>query len=128
MTPGSFQVNYGHTLIGDKSLRETVTTFDLAGSLKAQTVVSINYECAFTGACKNICLLITEFLFRAAVGNFSRSKKLHNRAAMNNVLILTFITKAEILKREMQSVELLKKLSARILEWGSEADIKDSER
>ena len=39
------QGNFGHTSVGNKSLRENVTAFDLAGSQEFLAVVSINASC-----------------------------------------------------------------------------------
>ena len=47
-TPGDIQINFGHTSVGNNPPGETVTTFALAGSLESLTVVSMDFECAFT--------------------------------------------------------------------------------
>ena len=66
VTPGEVQVAYAHVSVGDKSLRETVVSFVLEGSLEATTVVLINAEHAFSDAGKNIHLPTTEFILCTA--------------------------------------------------------------
>ena len=68
-TTGDIQVTYMHASIGKKSLGETITALSLMVSLKAPTVVLIDIKHTFAGDVKNICLLTTEVLLRAASGN-----------------------------------------------------------
>ena len=61
-------------------------------------MVTINSEQAFTGAGKNICLPNTKVLFVAAVSNPSKLKKLRNWAALNAVLLPSFLTNMLVFK------------------------------
>ena len=72
-TPREVQVTYTHASVENNPLRETVTTFALAGFLEAPTVVAINSQRSFTGSIENIHLPTTKVLLCAAVGDLSKS-------------------------------------------------------
>ena len=78
-----------------------MTDFVLDGSIETRTVVTINYERAFTGAGNKIHLPTTEVLLRTAVGNLYTLKNLCYWAALNAVLLPSFPTKVVVLKGEM---------------------------
>ena len=90
-TPGDVKVMYGHVSVGNKSLGKTVTPFALTGSLEAPTVVLIDIERAFAGYGKNICLLTTEVLLRAATGKLAKSKNIWDWKYINAVLLPPFL-------------------------------------
>ena len=74
-TPGEVQLTFGHSTVGDKSLRENFQTFALAGDLGSPSVVSFNLKITFAPEGEKIRLPITEALLRATVGNLKGYKK-----------------------------------------------------
>ena len=66
------QVTYVHASAGNKSLRETLNAFALAGYLEPSMVVSINVECIFSITGKKIHLLVTEVLLCATNFNLTQ--------------------------------------------------------
>ena len=73
-TPGKFQLTFAHVSVGNKSLRESVVAFALAGSLDPTYVFSIEVDIAFATDAKITPLPITEVLLRAAASDLTRSK------------------------------------------------------
>ena len=67
--PGEIQLTFSHTIVGKKSLGESVVAFSLAGDLSSPSVILFNIEIAFAADGKNIRLLITEILLCAAAGD-----------------------------------------------------------
>ena len=55
--------------VGNKSLRENITTFTLAGSLESPIVVLIDAEYPFVNIGENILIPVTEVFLRTAVGD-----------------------------------------------------------
>ena len=74
-TPGEIQATDSHRCVGNKSLGETVATFNLEGYLKVPTMVSINIDRAFAGDGEKIRLPTTEVLLRAAPNDLAKTKK-----------------------------------------------------
>ena len=46
-TPGEVQLTFGHSTVRNKSLRESLQAFALAGDLGSPSVISFNLEIAF---------------------------------------------------------------------------------
>ena len=107
VTPREVQVMYSHVYVGNKSLRETVTTFALEVLLEALTVVTIDVERASVVSSVHIPLPTTKLLLHTAIGDLSKSKKLCNWAALNAVFVLPFLTKGIVFKGESTTGELL---------------------
>ena len=99
-TPREVQVTYSHAYVGNKSLRETVTTFALAVLLEAPTVVTINAENDYSGAANQIPLSTTKLLLHTAIGDLSKSKKLRDWAALNAVFLPPLLAKDLIFEGE----------------------------
>ena len=95
-----------------------MTAFALTIFLEDLIMVSINPECAFTGAGKKIHIPTTEVLIHAAVGDLYRSNKLHNWSELHAVIIPPFFTDVIVLEVETKAAELLRTSAAKILEWG----------
>ena len=104
-----------------------MTTFTLAGSLEALTVVLINNEHVFDSAGKKINIPTTEVLLHTATSNFSKCKKLHNTTALIAILLPQFLTKSVVIKGDTVAGGLLKKFATKILEQGSESTSDNSE-
>ena len=62
--PGKVQITFGHATVGNKSLRESIQTFALAGNLGSPSVILINLDITFAPKGENIRLLIAEVLPR----------------------------------------------------------------
>ena len=121
-TPGEIQLMFGHAAVGNKSLRESVMAFALAGDLSSPSVIPFNIEIAFATDGEKIHLPITEVLLCAAAGDLVRSKKQHSWTSRNAVLTPPFLTEAPILHGESNAGELLKIFARSISEWASDAD------
>ena len=121
------QVTYAHAYVGKNSLGGTVTAFALAGFLKAPTVVMINAERAFAGSVSNIHHPTTKVLLHAAFRDLSKSKKLHDWAVLNALLLLIFLAKAVVIRVDKASGELLNTFSAKIMEHGLESKTEEFE-
>ena len=70
-TSGEIQLTFSHTIVGKKSLGESVVAFSLAGDLSSPSVILFNIEIAFAADGKKIRLPIAEVLLRAATGNLA---------------------------------------------------------
>ena len=103
-TPGDIESMHAHASVENKSLGKTVTDFDLAGSLEAPTVVSIDIKPALYVGGKNILLLTTKILLCAT----SESKKLWDWTSRNAVLFPIFLTETVLTDRETVVKTLLK--------------------
>ena len=110
--------------IGNKSLGETVTAFALVGLLEAPTLVTIDDERTFAGACLKIHLPTTKVLLYIAVSDISKSKKLRDWSALNDVLLPPFLAEVVVLKEEMAAGELPKTITGKILERVSKSTVK----
>ena len=73
-TPSDVQLRFVHASVGNKSLRESVAVFSLAGLLEVLSVVSIEINIAFAIDGDNIRLPITKVILSAAAGDLARSK------------------------------------------------------
>ena len=103
-----------HAFVGNKYLRKTVTAYSLVGSLKAQTVLSINIERTFAIDGKKICLQTTELLLHVAANELEKAKKFQYWTSINTVLLLVFLTENALTDRETVAEVLLKIFSKRI--------------
>ena len=74
-TPGEVQLTFGHSIVGNKSLGESIHAFALAGNLGSPPVISFNLEITFAPEGEKIGLPITEVLLCAAAGDLARLKK-----------------------------------------------------
>ena len=82
-TPGEVQVIYMHASIGTSPLKKPWPLYSWWDHLNASSVVMINDERAFVGAGNKICLPTTKVLLRAAIGDPSKSEKLHDWVALS---------------------------------------------
>ena len=96
-TLGEIQLTFGHAAVRNKSLRESVVAFALAGYLSLPSDISFNIEIAFPNDGEKIRLLIAEVLLRATAGDLARSNKQHDCNSRNAVLLPPFLTEAAIL-------------------------------
>ena len=96
-TPGDIQLTFGHAVIGNKSLGESVVAFALAGDLSSPSVIYFNTDIAFAADGDKIRLPIAEVLLCAAAGDLARSKNQRDWTSRNSVLLLPFLTEAAIL-------------------------------
>ena len=71
---GEVQLTFGHAIVRNKPLGESIVDFALLGYLRSTSVVSINMDIAFSADSNNICLQIAEVLLRAAASDLARSK------------------------------------------------------
>ena len=120
-TPGSIQFTFGHASLGNMYIKEIVTDFKLSGPLKSPMVLSIDAECTFASADKNIRLLIMEILLRVAVSNLTRSNKMLHWAPLIAALLPLFLTDSVVLGGRTSEAGTLKNFSANISECGLEA-------
>ena len=74
-TPGTVQLKFDHTAVGNKSLGESVVAFSLAGDLSSPSVVSLKIDIDFAADGDKIRLLIVEVILRAADGDLACLKK-----------------------------------------------------
>ena len=119
-TPGVIQIAFGHSTVGNKSLRETLQAFALAGNLASPSVIYFNLEIAFAPEGEQIRLPITEGLLRAAAGNLKETKKQQDWQYLNTVLLPHFLTEAAILHGKSDAGELLKIFARASTEWASD--------
>ena len=105
-----------HTIIGNKSLGESVVAFALARDLSSPSVIYLKIDIPFSVEGNKICLPIAEVLLCAAAGDLARSKKQWDCPPRNAVLLPPFFTKAEILHRESDTGKLLKIYDRYIME------------
>ena len=94
----NIQVTIVHATVGDKSLRETITAFALAGSLESLIFFSINSKRAFFSAVNKICLQIMEVLLCDVIRDLLCSKKLCDWLMLNTFLLPKFLTETSSLK------------------------------
>ena len=99
-TPGGVQLTFGHSMVGNKSLGESLQAFPLAGDLGSPSVVSFNLKIAFAPEGETFCLPITEALLRAATGDLKGSKKQWDWQSLNTVFLPPFLTEVAILRGE----------------------------
>ena len=99
-TLGGVQLTFGHSTVRNKSLRESLQAFALAGNLGSPSVISFYLKTAFAPEGEKIRLPITEVLLCAAAGNLKGSKKQQDWQSLNAVLLLTFLTEVDILRGE----------------------------
>ena len=116
-----------HASVGNKSLGKTVTSFALAGSLKAPTVVSIDIKRAFAGDGEKICLLKTEVLLRASTVKLAKYKKLQDWTSRNAVLLMPFLIEIVIADGKTAAEALLKIFYKRINEKEAKNASEDSD-
>ena len=93
---GEAQVTYVHVSIIKNPLRGTLTSFALAGSLEALTVVTINAEHAFAGTGNKIRLPTTKSLLCTNTGNLSKSMKLCDWEALKAVFLSPLLDKVVV--------------------------------
>ena len=109
---GKIQVTFGNATIGNKSLRETVTTFNLIERRKSLTVVSIDTKCA--SARDNIRLPTTEVLPHASFSDLIHSKNICNWATLSVILLPTLLTEVVIFDGQEYLEDLLKIFAIKI--------------
>ena len=119
-TPVEIQLMFGHTVVGNKSLEESIVAFALAGDLGSPSVISFYLEIAFSTDREKIRLPIAEVLLRAAAGNIVRSNNQRNWKSRNSVLLPPFLTESAILHGELDAGDLLNIFARSITEWASD--------
>ena len=107
-TPGEVQLTFAHASVGKKSLGESVTALNLAESLEAPIVISIDAKIAFANGGDKIWIPVTKVLLRSAVGNLARLKKQMDWVALDYVLLLMFLMEDAILDNIMSAENILK--------------------
>ena len=96
-TPVIVQLTFGHTTVGNKSFRESIQAFALAGDLGSPSVISFNLEIAFAPDGEKIRQPIAEVLLCAPAVNLARSKKQREWPSLNAVLLPPFLMEVAIL-------------------------------
>ena len=120
-TPGEVQLTFGHSIVGNKSLGESIQAFALAGDLGSPSVISFNLKICFAPEGEKIRLPITEVLLHAAAGDLACSKKQRDWQSLDVVLLPPFLTEVAILNGESDTGELLKIFARSITEWALDA-------
>ena len=70
-TLGEMQLTFGHAAVGNKSFRESVVAFALAGNLSSPSVISLKIEIAFDADGNKIRLPIVEVLLHTDDGDLA---------------------------------------------------------
>ena len=70
-TPGEIQLTFRHATVGNNSLGESVQDFALVGDLGSPSIISFNFEIAFSPDGEKICLPIVEVLLCAVAGDLA---------------------------------------------------------
>ena len=120
-TLGEIQLMFGNVAVENKSMRESVADFALAGNLGSPSAISFNLKIAFTTNREKIRLPIAEVLLCATSGNLTQSKKQCDWKSRNTVLLPPFLTENAILHSESNAGEILKIFARSIREWASDA-------
>ena len=128
-TQGKVQLAFAHASVGNKYLGGSVTAFSLAGSLNSSSVISIDFNIAFSMDGNKIRLPISKIILCNATRNLPRSKKKRHWTSLNAVLLPTFLTEAAILDRKTSVEDILKTFTRTIPERvdGEEEDYGDKD-
>ena len=119
-TPGEVQLTFVHSTVRNKSLRESLQYFALAGNLGSPNVISFNLDIAVAPEGEKIRLPITEVLLCAVAGDLKGSKKQRDWQSLNAVLLPPFLTEVAIFHGESDAGELLKIFARSFTEWASD--------